>query len=528
MTISYVGKGTYLQGYGTMFVPPPDGIVANDFLLLRIETKNEDHHHPVGWTKHWLTPFGSGGPGASRIYMFYKWVEGAVDPVHLPDDFTHRICSLIALRGVWKTMPFKRDWVGIDRFTNQEVMKWLEATVDNMGNLEARRSASLVTTILPVPTAFSFLGTTDKANLLLGGSGDSRYRMTRSYTSLCTLHLRSSVFDKSYIGDGGMKIGGTANRSREYIGSGAISISARSEVYFKTGTIRQVGNAPMLKLRDSSIAWGARCFFRRTHAAIGGMVFSGSAYSRRNHTYPAVSSGGMTIGGSAAISVHRTCKLVLRGYAATWKFTAGTQLIGSYIGGGDAVIGGAADYQFASTGFIYTTDNHHVGLRFGMTSADVRVNLPKVVNLRFGGGDRNYSRNHRYSGGGSYSGSGTTTFTRKPRSRAYVGQVLMRMPFNSAECLYNPFVKGRVVGGGTLYMSGSADCSMGQRSGIYMFGEADVSWTRVVFSDALLTLHGGAVYGMVRKADPLNPLYAPKEEQIYTTTGKIEPIIVGA
>lgn len=126
-----------------MYVPLPSSWVPGDLLLLRVETDGENHHHPAEWTLHPDTPFGTGGPGCSRLYLFWKIAGEVEEDVFLPNDFIYRACNVLAFRGVNLATPFRESG-----FPSSSDMPYMEVLFDDSSLSSGRKMARLMTHLM--------------------------------------------------------------------------------------------------------------------------------------------------------------------------------------------------------------------------------------------------------------------------------------------------------------------------------------------------------------------------------------------
>lgn len=105
---TWVSNGTWTQGTGNLAVDYPAGLVANDLLLLFVQSNNEAVTTPTGWTEIG-TQTGQGAAltaGSTRLAVYYKVAAGTeTGTFTVTDTGDHTFGITSAYRGVNVSAP---------------------------------------------------------------------------------------------------------------------------------------------------------------------------------------------------------------------------------------------------------------------------------------------------------------------------------------------------------------------------------------------------------------------------------------
>jgi len=109
---SFVAKGTFASGIGTVSPGMPAGISTDDLLLLFVHSANQAIAAPTNnsWTE--ITPSGSpfrgtaGAAGGVRLQIFYRFVDGSEVLETVPDSGDITAAIILAYTNVNTTTPF--------------------------------------------------------------------------------------------------------------------------------------------------------------------------------------------------------------------------------------------------------------------------------------------------------------------------------------------------------------------------------------------------------------------------------------
>lgn len=179
MAVQYLGSGGTLSGVRTMYVPLPPLWEPGDLLLLRVETAGENHHHPAEWNAHPFSPFGTGGPGCKRLYLFWRIAGEVEGDVFLPNDFIDRTCKVLGFRGVNQDSPFRTD--GVPRSTD---MPYMEVLFDESPRESGRSMARMMTHIVSGDSVGGFVQYQSSGRLQSSGSSSCfKTKQSASHTS---------------------------------------------------------------------------------------------------------------------------------------------------------------------------------------------------------------------------------------------------------------------------------------------------------------------------------------------------------
>lgn len=105
----YVNKSAFASGTGALSVTAIPGVVADDLILLFVESANEAVTTPSGYTIAPSSPQSIGtaaAAGGVRLSVFYEWATGADGTDTVADSGNHTTAIKIAIRGVHRTNPF--------------------------------------------------------------------------------------------------------------------------------------------------------------------------------------------------------------------------------------------------------------------------------------------------------------------------------------------------------------------------------------------------------------------------------------
>lgn len=109
MAISYVGKSTFASGTAGLTVAAVSGVVANDLILLFVESANQAITTPTGYTIVTGAQVSAGtaaAAGGMRLNVFYRFATGADGTVTVADTGDHTTAIKLVFRGVNLTTPF--------------------------------------------------------------------------------------------------------------------------------------------------------------------------------------------------------------------------------------------------------------------------------------------------------------------------------------------------------------------------------------------------------------------------------------
>lgn len=105
----YVNKSAFASGTGALSVGAVASVVADDLILLFVESANQAVTTPSGYTIAPSSPQSTGtaaAAGGVRLSVFYRWATGADATVSVADSGDHTTAIKIAVRGVDKVTPF--------------------------------------------------------------------------------------------------------------------------------------------------------------------------------------------------------------------------------------------------------------------------------------------------------------------------------------------------------------------------------------------------------------------------------------
>lgn len=109
MAISFVNKSAFASGTGALTVGAVSGVVADDLIILFVESANENIDTPTGFTQVTNSPVSTGtaaSAGGVRLAVFYRWATGADTTTSVADSGNHTTAIKMAFRGVDRTTPF--------------------------------------------------------------------------------------------------------------------------------------------------------------------------------------------------------------------------------------------------------------------------------------------------------------------------------------------------------------------------------------------------------------------------------------
>lgn len=109
MAILYQTKTAFASGTGALTVAALTGAVADDFILLLVESANEVVNPPSGYTAVTGSPVSTGtaaAAGGVRISVFYRIATGADSTTSIPDSGNHTTAIKFLYRGVDPVNPF--------------------------------------------------------------------------------------------------------------------------------------------------------------------------------------------------------------------------------------------------------------------------------------------------------------------------------------------------------------------------------------------------------------------------------------
>jgi hypothetical protein len=139
VAVQYISEGTAASGAAAIAVGLPTTRQTDDLLLLVIETANQAVTLSGTDSANWLqvpsSPQGTGtaaGASATRITVFYRWVDGTEAGVTVNDSGDHQVAQTICYRGVDLTSPFNAN-AGSTRTTAGTTVTFpsVTTTVDN-------------------------------------------------------------------------------------------------------------------------------------------------------------------------------------------------------------------------------------------------------------------------------------------------------------------------------------------------------------------------------------------------------------
>lgn len=102
MAVTFVNAGAFASGTGNITPALPAGCVADDILLLYVETANQPVAAPAGWTSVVAASgFGTaGGTTATILQGFWKRHSGTESDPTIVDTGDHQLAVILAYRGV--------------------------------------------------------------------------------------------------------------------------------------------------------------------------------------------------------------------------------------------------------------------------------------------------------------------------------------------------------------------------------------------------------------------------------------------
>lgn len=109
MSISFVNKSAFASGTAALSVGAVTGVVANDLILLYVESANQAITTPTGFTIVPSSPVSTGtaaAAGGVRLSVFYAFATGADTTTSVADSGDHTNAIKIAYRGVDSVTPF--------------------------------------------------------------------------------------------------------------------------------------------------------------------------------------------------------------------------------------------------------------------------------------------------------------------------------------------------------------------------------------------------------------------------------------
>lgn len=109
MAITFVNKSAFASGTAALTVGAVASVVADDLILLFVESANENIATPTGYTQVTNSPVSTGTAataGGVRLAVFYSWATGADTTTSVADSGNHTTAIKIAYRGVDLTTPF--------------------------------------------------------------------------------------------------------------------------------------------------------------------------------------------------------------------------------------------------------------------------------------------------------------------------------------------------------------------------------------------------------------------------------------
>lgn len=109
MAITYVNKSAFASGTAGLTVGAVANVVADDLILLFVESANQAITTPSGFTQVTSSPVSTGtaaAAGGVRLTVFYQWATGADTTTTVADSGDHTTAIKLAYRGVDLTTPF--------------------------------------------------------------------------------------------------------------------------------------------------------------------------------------------------------------------------------------------------------------------------------------------------------------------------------------------------------------------------------------------------------------------------------------
>lgn len=103
MAVTFVNAGAFDSDAAATSVPPiPSGCVANDIMLLYVESANQSVAAPAGWSTASVGSGGGAAGGTSAILLqcFWKRHTGSESDPTVPSAGNHQLCVILAFRGV--------------------------------------------------------------------------------------------------------------------------------------------------------------------------------------------------------------------------------------------------------------------------------------------------------------------------------------------------------------------------------------------------------------------------------------------
>lgn len=114
MTVSYVNKSGLFSGTGNLVVASVSGVVANDLILLFVESANQPIVAPSGYTEVFGSPIATGTANTSSgvaLQAFYRFTVGSDSGTTVTDSGDHTTAIKVVYRGVDTITPFDVDAV---------------------------------------------------------------------------------------------------------------------------------------------------------------------------------------------------------------------------------------------------------------------------------------------------------------------------------------------------------------------------------------------------------------------------------
>lgn len=113
MAVEYISIGSVAANAAAITVGLPASRQTDDLLLLLVETANQDvtltGTDSSNWVQLTSSPQGTGtaaGTAATRLTVYYRWVDGTEANIGVGDSGDHQIAQIINYRGVDTTNPF--------------------------------------------------------------------------------------------------------------------------------------------------------------------------------------------------------------------------------------------------------------------------------------------------------------------------------------------------------------------------------------------------------------------------------------
>jgi hypothetical protein len=135
VAVQYVSAGTAASGAAAITVALPATRQTDDLLLLLVETANQAVTTPSGWTEAPSSPQGTGtaaGTAATRLSLFYRWVDGTETNASVADSGDHQTAQIICYRGVDLSNPFNASAGSVkDTASTAVTFPSVTTTVDN-------------------------------------------------------------------------------------------------------------------------------------------------------------------------------------------------------------------------------------------------------------------------------------------------------------------------------------------------------------------------------------------------------------